>query len=238
MEGRARFHVENLHSQIADDLIRRIASGGFPAGSALPPDADLAQEYGVAPNTLRRALDHIADLQLIDRRKGRVATVADVVAWRRVSTLISTMDLQGNRVLGDFDQRNARVEMPPETVSVALRQKMPRAILRFDRFRSHLGRRFMVEDVYLPVRHDDLQGDQDQLDRIAREIWWNREVAQAKRERLWLEEAGEADVELLGISRGSSVLCIERIIFGARNMPLEYRIGRCNFGSDLVYVSY
>lgn len=238
MESRARFHVENLHSQIADDLIRRIASGNLAAGSALPPDAELASEYGVAPNTLRRALDHVAELQLIDRRKGRVATVGDVVAARRTSTLISTMDLQGNRVLGDFEQRNARIEQAPQTASVALRQKVPKPVLRFERLRSHNGRCFMVEDVYLPIRYGDLEGDQDHLDKLVREIWWQREVAQAKRERLWLEDANEADVRLLGVSAGRSVLCVERVLFGARNLPLEYRVGRCNFGPDLVYVSY
>lgn len=235
--AKARFYVENLYAQIADDLIRRIASGAFAAGSTLPPDTDLAKEYGVAPNTVRRALEHVAELRLIDRRKGRVATVNDVVGWRQVTTLISTKDREGNRILGVFEQRNARVEMASNTVSEALQYRNPRPILRFDRFRTHEGRCFMVEDVHVTVRQNELEGDQEHLDTLAREIWWNREVAQAKRERLWVETAVEADLDLLGLPFGQPVLCIERVLFGTRNQPLEYRIGRCNFGTDLFYVS-
>lgn len=53
---------------ITDAMRRRIAEGEFPPGMQLPGEAALRAEYGVARNTLRRAL---ADLE----REGLVVTV-------------------------------------------------------------------------------------------------------------------------------------------------------------------
>lgn len=236
MDGRSGFHVESLHSQIADDLIRRIASGTLAAGSTLPLEEVHAAEYGVSIRTLQQALDHVANLRLVERR-GRVTRVSDVESRARADTTISTSDEHGNRIVGDTVERNVRVETPSVQISRLLRQRTPKPVLRFDRFRSHRGRRYMIEDVYLPVRHTDLDGDRDHIEGLARDLWWKREVAQAKHEKLWLDKASDADGVLLGIPAGETVLCIARTLFGARNLPLEYRLGRCSFGPDLFHVS-
>jgi DNA-binding GntR family transcriptional regulator len=59
------------YKDIAAALRARIADGEFVSGAALPSEATLCGEYGVARNTLRRALDQLADEGLIAVRPGR-----------------------------------------------------------------------------------------------------------------------------------------------------------------------
>jgi DNA-binding GntR family transcriptional regulator len=60
-----------VYRRITDTLRARITGGEFAPGAALPSEAALCAEYGVARNTLRRALDQLADEGLIEVRPGR-----------------------------------------------------------------------------------------------------------------------------------------------------------------------
>ncbi len=55
----------------------RIESGEWPKGSQLPPERELAQEYVVARNTVRRALHDLVADGLLTRHVGRGTFVRD-----------------------------------------------------------------------------------------------------------------------------------------------------------------
>ncbi|WP_433609548.1 GntR family transcriptional regulator [Dactylosporangium sp. CA-139114] len=59
------------YRSIAEALRARLASDEFGPGAALPSEAALVAEYGVARNTVRRALDQLAEEGLIITRPGR-----------------------------------------------------------------------------------------------------------------------------------------------------------------------
>ncbi|MET7420492.1 GntR family transcriptional regulator [Dactylosporangium sp. NPDC005555] len=56
---------------ITEALRARLASGELKPGSTLPSEAVLVTEYGVARNTVRRALDQLAEEGLIATQPGR-----------------------------------------------------------------------------------------------------------------------------------------------------------------------
>jgi DNA-binding FadR family transcriptional regulator len=58
-------------SHIEQSLRQRIAAGEWSASKRLPPERDLAAEYGVARNTIRRALGAVANSGILDRHVGR-----------------------------------------------------------------------------------------------------------------------------------------------------------------------
>jgi DNA-binding FadR family transcriptional regulator len=58
-------------SHIEQSLRQRIAAGEWSASKRLPPERDLATEYGVARNTIRRALEAVASSGILDRHVGR-----------------------------------------------------------------------------------------------------------------------------------------------------------------------
>jgi GntR family transcriptional regulator len=57
-----------LYVQAADYLAARIASGDLPVGSRLPAERDLAEQWGIAYQTVRRTMREL-------RERGVVASV-------------------------------------------------------------------------------------------------------------------------------------------------------------------
>jgi DNA-binding GntR family transcriptional regulator len=51
--------------RVADDVAARIASGELPAGSMLRGERAMAEEYGVAISTVRRAMTDLRERGLV-----------------------------------------------------------------------------------------------------------------------------------------------------------------------------
>ncbi|MCS6902030.1 MAG: GntR family transcriptional regulator, partial [Polyangiaceae bacterium] len=70
--------------RVADELVRRIVGGEYPAGLRLPPEVTLAGELGCSRPTLREALGHLSGMGLVESRRGSGVLVRD---FRREGTL-------------------------------------------------------------------------------------------------------------------------------------------------------
>ncbi len=62
--------------QVADDITADIGSGELPPGSRLPSEAELAELYGVARGTVRRALTSLVESETVIVVHGRGTFVA------------------------------------------------------------------------------------------------------------------------------------------------------------------
>ena len=62
--------------QVADHIAARIGAGEFPPEARLPPERDLADEYGIAYNTLRQAIGVLRDRGLVITLRGHGNYVA------------------------------------------------------------------------------------------------------------------------------------------------------------------
>lgn len=62
--------------EIEAEVLRRIHARDWPPGSAIPNEADLAAEFGVARATVNRALQSLADAGWIERRRRAGSRVA------------------------------------------------------------------------------------------------------------------------------------------------------------------
>ena len=75
-----------LHRQLRDLLMARIEAGEWSPGTYLPPETRLADDYGVAVGTLRKALLDMAAEGVVVRRQGKGTVVAshdsDAVLFR------------------------------------------------------------------------------------------------------------------------------------------------------------
>ena len=61
---------------IEAEALRRIHARDWPPGSAIPHEADLAKEFGVARATVNRALQSLAEAGWLDRRRKAGTRVA------------------------------------------------------------------------------------------------------------------------------------------------------------------
>jgi GntR family transcriptional regulator len=62
---------EYVYEQIADDIATDVNSGALSAGSRLPSAQELAEIYGVARLTARRAIKHLEEQRLVVVRPGK-----------------------------------------------------------------------------------------------------------------------------------------------------------------------
>jgi GntR family transcriptional regulator len=67
--------AEFVYVQLADKLAARIAAGEFPLGSRLPSEAALAEHYGVAKMTVRRAMEILRERGMVRTLHGRGSVV-------------------------------------------------------------------------------------------------------------------------------------------------------------------
>jgi GntR family transcriptional regulator len=65
-----RDEMQLAYVQIADHLAARIEAGELAPGTRLPPERELAAEYGVAYNTLRQAIDVLRERGLVVTLRG------------------------------------------------------------------------------------------------------------------------------------------------------------------------
>jgi GntR family transcriptional regulator len=65
-----------LWRQVAGIIRSQIESGALPSGRRVPSENTLAQEYGIARGTAKKALDALVDEGLVRRVQGRGTFVA------------------------------------------------------------------------------------------------------------------------------------------------------------------
>ena len=69
-----------LYIRLAESIRRDIAAGRLIEGDRLAPERDMARAMGVAVGTLRKALKHLQDQGLLERRQGSGNYVSDTRA--------------------------------------------------------------------------------------------------------------------------------------------------------------
>lgn len=68
--------TRSIYLQLVDRIVRRIVTGVYPPGSRMASVRELAEEAGVNPNTMQRALAHMEELGVLytQRTAGRFVT--------------------------------------------------------------------------------------------------------------------------------------------------------------------
>jgi DNA-binding FadR family transcriptional regulator len=99
-------------AQVAGQLIHAIEAGQFPVGSRLPPEQQLAPEFGVSRPTVREALSCLQFAGYIEPRRGSGTVVISTVA--RGATPLQSAD-----ECDPVDLFEARLQIEPIVVGLA-----------------------------------------------------------------------------------------------------------------------
>lgn len=142
-----------IYKSIADRLRLRLNSADFAIGSPLPGEKKLAEEFGVARMTIRKAIDLLVDWGLVVRRHGSGTFVARKDVHHETSNLTGLAEVlrkQGKEVVS---QVLAFEVMPaPPAIASLLRIKIDERIYFSRRVRYVDGKPLMLEDSYMPVK--------------------------------------------------------------------------------------
>ena len=214
-----------LHHQVYLDLKKALDDGRYAPGEHLPPERDLAAQYGCSLITVRRALSELAREQRIERTPGRGTKVLrpridrDLGDTRSFAQEMSRLGLIAEtRVLA------SRPEAAGTTVATALNLEPGSPTLYLERLRLASGEPLLLESAYLPAERfpgllaSDLEsGSLYELlaTRYATHIASARETLEPV-----LLHAREA--RLLGQRPRTPALLVEGVAFTAGGVPVEF----------------
>lgn len=94
---------ELLYQKIYNDLLEGIQAQSYPPGERLPSEKELAEQYGVSRITSKKALEMLADRNIITRRPGKGSYVREKgkVDRDKVVSLLPSIDSENKgRMLG------------------------------------------------------------------------------------------------------------------------------------------
>ena len=95
-----------MYRQIAEDLRRRIESGGLAPGGQLPTELELREEYNASRNTVRDAIKSLINLGLVATRPGQGTFVV-----KKIDPLITTLSGDAKTGFGGGEGTRYRSEM-------------------------------------------------------------------------------------------------------------------------------
>ena len=83
---------ERTSDKIVNELIKSILAGVYSIGSTLPPERELAKEFGVGRPTIREALQRLGRSGWITGRKGMPSIINDYWSNGNLTTLINIVE--------------------------------------------------------------------------------------------------------------------------------------------------
>jgi len=224
-----------LWRQIAQELEREIASGGLGPGDRLPPEKELAVRFGVNRHTLRQAVAHLADRQLLRVEQGRGTFVQEqAVAYRiglrtRLGDNIRSANQQPARRIVESEEIPARGRL-----TTLLRVPLKSGVLRLLTLATANDRPVVLGEHFFPAsRFPDMETAVRETSSIS-EGFRRNGVPDYRRKwtRINARTATASEAQLLDIVRGRALIVTESLNVDGNDRPIEY--GRSLFPADVV----
>ena len=141
-----------LYSQLANLLRGKIVSGQWKEGDLIPSETQLIQEYGVSRGTVRQAITHLTQQNLLFRRRGIGSFVTNTKINQSLNEFYdlstsfgaSGMDLEVQIV-------GIKEHVPPSAVIARLMLDPGAKVYWIERVLSAREEVLIVEHLFLPV---------------------------------------------------------------------------------------
>jgi GntR family transcriptional regulator len=221
-----------LYAQVQDLLIERLASGHWRPGDLLPAEPRLAEEFGVSQGTVRKALDRLADRNVVVRRQGKGTYVTSYTPDRALFHFFQLEGDDGERELPSSRVVSRRCGQAGRMECERLGLAEGAGVVRIVRVRSLRGRAVLAERIAVPR---DLfpglealpEGNLPNTLYALYETEYGVSVVRAD-ERLKAIAADDEDAALLGVALGTPLLEVNRVALSHDQRPVEWRISRCD----------
>jgi GntR family transcriptional regulator len=229
------FNTRPLYQQVADEFVSRIITRTWAPGQLIENEAEIARSLGISLGTVRKAFDILTENKLLERHQGRGTIVVDFEGDKMRSRFSNIVDRSGNRVSGEVAIGAVDLVLPKPEVAERLQLTDRTPVLAFERKRTHLGRLFMVEDVFLRVGSQSVAIGVEEMKRLASSRWTGQDIATYKIETVGSALAGDADKRAFRLGGDTALLTLDRVIYSYQSRALELRLARCHLGDDLAY---
>lgn len=213
-----------LYRQLADSIRAEIVGGALKANVALPSERELATQYQMSRDTVRKAIRFLEQQGVLYSEQGRGTFVAPT-AVREMSRYLDSFSLDTQKRGGTAGQKVILVEQVPASIAVAgvLEIEPRRLITRVKRIRTVDDVRIGIHDAFLALpgalTAEDLVRSGSLYALLAAKF--NLHAIEGL-ESVGAVAANTEDAGLLGVSVGDPLLLCERITLSDRRQPFEY----------------
>jgi GntR family transcriptional regulator len=221
-----------LYLQIKVLLEKSLEVREWRPGEAIPSEIDLARRYGVSQGTVRKAIDALADDNLVVRRQGKGTFVATHTEER--SSLFRFLRIRRNDG-GDVAPASRLLDVKrakaPQDIARLLALKPGDAVLVLRRVLDYAGEPVVLDEITLPAslfrgltkaRYDAYRGSMYSF--FESEFGVRMLKAQ---ERIRAVAADAATARILGTEPGAPLLAVDRVTLTYGDKPVEVRRGLC-----------
>jgi len=227
--GNGAVGVRPLYARIRDLLADRIRTRVWHPGQLIPNEFEIAAELGVSQGTVRKALNQLAEEQLVMRRQGRGTFVMEHTPEHVLFRFFNIVDAEGQRVVPETANGNARAGRANRAEAARLAIATGNEVVRIDRVRTIAGTPIIRERVVLPGEVfpgilDDLPLPNTLYDYFQRA--YAITIADGD-EQLSPLAADAADAKALGVDIGTPLLCADRVMRAIDGRTVEWRVSRC-----------
>ncbi|MBI1779261.1 MAG: phosphonate metabolism transcriptional regulator PhnF [Proteobacteria bacterium] len=220
--------------RIGDAIVRDIDQGVLSAGDKLPAEIALASRYGVARQTIRRALSHLQSEGLLRVEHGRGTFVTDKVFEYRIS---ARKTFEENLAENSMTPRREMIEMHtlPATQAIAAKLELELAtpVLFVGTLGKADGMPVALARIYFPSSR--MTGVENAFKKAAKgsperfsvsATLGSIGIAQYRRKdiRLRAREATREDIEHLEVAPGDYVIETESVSIDRSGQPVFYSI--------------
>jgi GntR family transcriptional regulator len=218
-----------LYRQIKGLIMQSLVSAEWRPGEAIPSEIELAARYKVSQGTVRKAIDELAAEKHLLRRQGKGTFVATHDEARAQFRFLRLMPDVGEQEWPDSRLLDCRRARASGEIAQLLELNAGDGIVIIRRVLNFADEPTVFEQIYLPgtLFHDlsaeifnEYKGSMYKLF----ETEFGTRMIRAE-EKIRAVAAEPAVAELLRVSTGTPLLCVERVAFSYGERPVEFRRG-------------
>jgi GntR family transcriptional regulator len=220
-----RLSLTPLYLQLAQHLRELIRSGDLHPGMQLPTERVLAQDFQVSRNTVRLAIDQLANGGLIERIQGRGTFVTTPKLKLGLMRLTSFTEDMSERQLDPSSKLLHRsIERPPPEIAAEMKLGPHESMLLIERLRYADGIPMALNVSYFSLQlcsgllHEDLE--KNSIYSLLENKFGLRMARAEQCVRAIM--ASDDEAELLAVQPGSPLLVIEGVVFLEDERRVEY----------------
>jgi GntR family transcriptional regulator len=219
-----------LYEEIRARLIESIAAGRWGAGEAIPTERELADGFGVAIGTIRKAVDSLVAERALVRRQGKGTFVTEHDGSRLLFHFFHIVARDGHKVHPEVSTVSFRRDRAGAEDAAALAIARAEKVVRIRNVLCLDGAPVLVDDITLPAAL--FSGLTEKIFRARANtiyhLYQSRYGVNVLRtdERLRAIAAPRDVASLLEVAAGSALLEIRRVALTFRDRPVELRVSR------------
>lgn len=217
-----------IYKEIRRAMLSRLEQGAWAPGMAIPSEAKLKEEFGVAIGTIRKAVDELVAENILIRQQGRGTFVATHNRDRLLFHFFHIERQDGHKEYPDVRMLDFERARADERSAAKLHIREGDRVLRFRNVLALEGVKLMLDEIILPERlfpkltEKRLRERPSTLYNLYQDEFGISVVRTEQRLRAGL--APREIVRALGLAPGMPMLEIHRVAFAYNDLPVEFRI--------------